>query len=129
MAAAVKQLADSLNKLKRKATTTATPQTNKKPKKVSESPRLDSESVADTADIPNFNANVVPANHKPKPGQVLKSFDEVADKQSLVSQAEGFYKKASRICIENGNDWDALARYKTAVCKSDLRRMRRGDVG
>lgn len=114
MSPALKQTKALSSTLRRKAHASTTPQSNKKRKKTSQSPRIDSESVAD---VPSFNANVVPSSHKPKPGEVLKTFDEVAEDQSLVSQAEGFYKQASKICVDNGHDWDALNRYKTAVCK------------
>ncbi|KIW07454.1 uncharacterized protein PV09_01426 [Verruconis gallopava] len=99
---ALKRKADGLN---------STPSSSKKSKSL-HSPRPSSEPVSD---IPSFEANVVPYNYKPKPDEVLKSFDDIAAGQSLVYQAEGFFKAASRVCIKNGHDWDALTRYKKAV--------------
>jgi hypothetical protein len=92
-----------------------TPPPKKKSKTTPDSSRLDSESVTGA---PSFNARIVSNTYRPKPTEVLKTFDEVADGQSLVSQAQGFYRSGSRICIENGQEWDAMHRYKTAVCKS-----------
>jgi hypothetical protein len=117
---ALKQTKDTFNSLKRKATGSSTPESVKKiaRKKPKSSSRVDSESVAESSiiDVPSFSANVVPRSYKPKTGEIIKTFDEVADKQSLVSQAHGLYKDGSRICIRSGKEWDAMARYKTAVC-------------
>jgi hypothetical protein len=119
MAAALKKAANNSNSsLKRKnpsSSSSSTPKSSKKAKSgASESSRIDSESVTDA---PSFNANVVPAGYKAKPHEVLKTFDESVDSQSLVAQAEGFYKKGSQICIENGADWEGMTRYKAAVCE------------
>lgn len=122
MAAAVKKAAkDFTSDLKRKnpssssSSSSSAPKSRKKAKSgASESSRIDSESVSDAL---SFRANVVPAGYKAKPHEVLKSFDESAGGQSLVAQAEGFYKRGSQICIENGPDWEGIHRYKTAVCK------------
>lgn len=103
------------NTLKRRTDAHMTPPLKKKSKTTSDSSRLDSESISGA---PTFNAKIVSSSYRPKPTEVLKTFDAIADGQSLVSQAQVFYRSASRICIENGNEWDAMHRYKTAVCES-----------
>ena len=121
MAETLKKVAKDLTStLKRKApasSASTTPKPKKKSKsqpQTSESSRLDTESVADA---PSFNANVVPSTYKAKANEVLRTFDEAAESQSLVAQAEGFYKRGSQICIDNGADWDGMHRYKAAVCE------------
>ena len=83
MASAVKKVFANLKRKSADAPTT--PQATKKTKTTpSNSSRVDSESVSGA---PTFDAKVVPATYKPKQSEVLKRFDEIAEEQSLVSQA------------------------------------------
>jgi hypothetical protein len=115
--------------LKRKAGALATPTPTKKSKSKSNSSAIGRDKGMKALDSPqsssdpgaegiNFEANVVSSSYRPKPDEVLKSFDNLADKASLASQAEDFFKNKSMVCIKNGHDWDALSRYRNAVCRS-----------
>jgi hypothetical protein len=110
--------------LKRKAEALTAPSSDKKSKKSEKFLDSSQSSSEPMSDDVSFQAYVVPSDYRANSEEVLKGFDEIAHGQSLVSQAEEFYKNESKVCVKNGPNWDSLSRYRTAVCKRKQWRAR-----